>query len=362
MSLPPFDQLEVYAAPDGQQLPQRFYLTEEQEKIANWKLSVNGKVLPVHRTHMGIASKVFCGMLAEGVGAEGKDTASNPVPLDGCSLAEALGFLRFCYTWDFIKVPNIVYLAINGHITGVSRLAHEFDCTFFQELSDTAAKAVNSSDLADSHLPSIANMAFELNMDALQVQCYSAVSRKALDIGTTAVEKQGDVVSFVRNLSSSSKLTDAALLTTLLKKTIDGATIRRVLDGEGELPTFTWKVPLAEAGNTQKGQKLTSPNFSWNTKQYYVGFYPKGDRSGDYMSIYLWQNDPPAQAGAKPIHFTLCLINWSNYDESILRGAVHSFSGNTGSGYPEFAKISDAPQFVDNDGNLIFQVVLKEPA
>ena len=64
--LPAFDELEVYAA--GQEdLPQRFYISPEQETFTDWKVSVGDKVLPVHSQVLCLSSKVFGDMITSGV-------------------------------------------------------------------------------------------------------------------------------------------------------------------------------------------------------------------------------------------------------------------------------------------------------
>jgi hypothetical protein len=62
MSLPPFDDLEIYAA-GVEDLPQRFYVDPESEMITDWKLTVDGQVLPVHSQVVAIASKLFWGCI-----------------------------------------------------------------------------------------------------------------------------------------------------------------------------------------------------------------------------------------------------------------------------------------------------------
>jgi len=91
--LPPFKELELYAAGESD-LPQRFYIDPEREKFTDWKLAVAGEILPCHSTIVGMASKIFCGILTDG------PKPSETIDLSGTqnlSIAQALALLRFIY-------------------------------------------------------------------------------------------------------------------------------------------------------------------------------------------------------------------------------------------------------------------------
>ncbi len=83
MSLPPFTDLLAYAKAEGD-LPQRFYLSPEYERLADWKLLAGGVELPIHSHVMCLKSKIYLGMAAEGLNPE------KPLPLPDCTVAEAL--------------------------------------------------------------------------------------------------------------------------------------------------------------------------------------------------------------------------------------------------------------------------------
>ena len=173
MSLPPFEDLSAYASGnenignEGGDLPQRFYMTPEQEQLADWKLKVKDVILPVHSLALCLACKVYCDM-ATTTGAVVQD---GPIPLEGCSLVHALAFLRLLYRADCLAPKPVAFLLKSGYLPGVLRLAHSLDWSMLDFLSTFVSKAVEAeipTDEFEYDIAPVAEAASDLKLDSLR--------------------------------------------------------------------------------------------------------------------------------------------------------------------------------------------------
>lgn len=228
MSLPPFKELEIYAAGEAD-LPQRFYMDPEHEKFSDWKMTVAGKILPCHSPMIGIASNFFCGMLTDG------PKPSGPIDLSGThipNMAQALALLRFIYERETMTEENIRHLVRHDDLAGVLRLAHKFDVSKVFEkckcmtndlllLGPPQATEAQNGERNSSSAPlvkfdlvkDIREIYLDIKDDLLQEACYTYVSKWCYQTTSGGFESASfeDSAALVRELGDCPDLLRAGL-------------------------------------------------------------------------------------------------------------------------------------------------------
>ena len=355
MSLPPFEDLAAYASnneKEGGDLPQRFYMNPEQEQLADWKLKVKDVILPVHSQALCLACKVYCGMAT----TTGGVVQDGPIPLEGCSLAHALAFLRLVYRADCLAPKPVAFLLKSGYLPGVLRLAHSLDWSMLKLLSGYASKAVESRVRADEYdIIAVADAASDLNLSSLRTACYSAVYALCKDTSSDFTEiSYSSAIEIVDRLGESPELLKAALLVSLARKPISGKAIQRLLDRTIELPPalFTWHCPRESVFLTQR---LLSDWFTWNDEEFRLYAHRGNSQDPSKCGVYLEQKNPPPEEGPN-IEFTLRLVNWLDPKASLEKNDAHFFSRDTATGASFGFEVDILPNFVDADVYINFQV------
>ena len=360
MSLPPFEDLSAYASGnenignEGGDLPQRFYMTPEQEQLADWKLKVKDVILPVHSLALCLACKVYCDM-ATTTGAVVQD---GPIPLEGCSLVHALAFLRLLYRADCLAPKPVAFLLKSGYLPGVLRLAHSLDWSLLDLLSKLAGQIIEAEIPADEYdIAPIAEAASDLKLESLRSACYSAVFElcKAMTSGFTEVVTFYGAAEVVDRLGDSPELLKAALFVALSRKDISGKSFRRLFDRKIELPSalFTWRCSIEELLHEES---LESDVFMWNDQEFALVFYRATDENPKHCGVFLKLKDPSAEAGPK-IEFKLRLVNWVKPKASVEMKTDQAFSSDEPDfGLYSFIERDDLSNFADLDGFITLQV------
>ena len=358
MSLPPFEDLDAYASEnkdkEGGDLPQRFYMTPEQEQLTDWKLKVNDVILPVHSQLLCVACKVYCGMATITGGGIVQD---GPIPLEGCSLAHALAFLRVLYRVDCLASKPVAFLLKSGYLPGVLRLAHSLDWSMLKLLSGYASKAVESRVRADEYdIIAVADAASDLNLSSLRTACYSAVYALCKDTSSDFTEiSYSSAIEIVDRLGESPELLKAALLVSLARKPISGKAIQRLLDRTIELPPalFTWHCPRESVFLTQR---LLSDWFTWNDEEFRLYAHRGNSQDPSKCGVYLEQKNPPPEEGPN-IEFTLRLVNWLKPNASAEKKGTSIFRPHRSAfGFNNILDKNVLPLVTDPDGFIILQV------
>lgn len=109
-------------------------------------------------------------------------------------------------------------------------------------------------------------------------------------------------------------------------------------------------------------EQLCSDWFKWNDNlEFRLLFYPKGNISPTYCSLFIEQMDPP-EVGGPPLTFTLAMENWCNPVMSHSKGGHRAFRQNASNwGFPEFATIKEMEDCMDPEGNLILHLKELQP-
>ena len=357
MSLPEFEDLWAYAsgnANEGDILPQHFYMTPEQAELTDWKLKVNDVILPVHSQLLCVACKVYCGMATAG----GVLAQDGPIPLEGCSLAHALAFLRLVYRADCITAEEVICLLKSGYLPGVLRLAHSLDWSPLKRLSTLATKAIESTIPADEYdIAPVVAAASDLKLENIRSACFASVSQlckaKSSDFDKTTCSSAVEVID---KLGDSLELHRAALLVMHSRKELSAIQLERLLDRTIELPSavFTWRCSRESLEDARCFQ-LESDWFTWNDKEYRIEIQRNSNKPLAY-GFFLRQKDPPEEAGQK-VEWTFRLVHWLAPKASIQMKGRYSFSHDHPSvGCVSFFEKDALPDFVDADGFITFQI------
>jgi hypothetical protein len=348
VGLPPFTELEKYAADDAE-MPERFYLEPGQEGFSDWSLATASKDLKVHSAILGLACKFFESMLNDGLKPQGP---IKNLPVAEIHMAQALGFLRFIYDPDSLIDDNILHLARQRNISGVLRLAHSLNsrriferCKRRMKDSLEEGPRVGFGRRAGTHVHyevvrDIRDLALDIKDFELQDACCTYVSRwchRISDGGDTAASFE-DSVALVRELGDHPELLRAGLFSMLHRNhEITGITIRRTFDDDDFLSRtcahalFTFKFQLsAEALTELRNTNMENYEHSfdpedderhaqlrWNDRPYKMRLeLCELDYENVPLSVYPALNLPEDQPGPR-VGMTFFLLNWKNPARSI---------------------------------------------
>jgi hypothetical protein len=387
MNLPPFEELEIYAAGQGD-LPQRFYMDPE---FAEWRVSVADHTLPVHKTTLGMASKVFCGMLHD------KLQPTEPIPLlnaSETSLAQALALLRFIYDTKSLTEQNTRHLSLHNNLGGVLRLAHSLDignvyvdcrrwaCSLVVEgdhpgtwkrsrtLFDSeavmryAAKASPPRVLAKYDLvKDIRGVACTINDDVLQEACYTYVSMKCNEITQNYSKgaSTDETLSFIDDLSQCSELVRAALFFLLKRNSsYTGKTYRRLVGYFPVTPEalFTFKYQLATDGlDGHRSQPDRAPVGNQSFPHNNYTYSPTLTLHNRQCHINIAATKPQNDDSWPHVHLDFSIVNWTDPAKSVTQLIDVDFRVTNRASLRLYTmQLSQIYEFVDEDNILVLEV------
>jgi hypothetical protein len=373
MSLPPFKDLQIYAASLGD-LPQRFFMDPEFEMLADCSVAVAGKTLPVHSQMLASASKVFCGMFQDTKRPESPITLPGP---GNTTMAEALALLRFIYDPTSITKENIQLLSIRNHLEGVLRLADSTNCYQLLEKCKVLASGLlldwpptkpgassdENADLEFNHAKAVRGFATDTKDEKLLESCYTYVSKRCNAITANAAQAASveDAVSLVRQLSDYPDLLRAGFFYALRRNPkYTGKTITRVVDYDlGHfLPfsksfIFIYKFQVIRSTVGQKIKPMADPKhaeFNWNGHQF--NFYIRRNAEGYHLSLKLDLGvHPPGPRVDVTFHFFY--LNWADPSKSVTRMVHFNFVAEENKCYRwKFTTASHLDSLLDEDGVL----------
>jgi hypothetical protein len=370
MSLPPFKDLQIYAADQGD-LSQRFFMDPEFEMLADWSVAVAGKTLPVHSQMLASASKVFRGMLQD------IKRPGSPVPLPGPSnitMAEALALLRFIYDPEAKTKENIQFLSICSHLEGVLRLADSTNCGKLLEICKVLAKellldwpqaeAGDDDDkkalLEFNHVKAVRGFANEINDDKLHEACYTYVSKRcnAITANATKAASVEDAVSLVQQLGDYPDLLRAGFFYALRRNPrYTGKTITRVVNPLlcVSSPSFAFLYKFQLAGEVPMGREIEPmadpkhAEFNWNGIQYTL-YVDQKETLGFCLNFEL---DLGVGSLGPEVDVTFQYLNWTDPSKSVTRVEPFDFDmGNSRCFYWDLEYYGVDSSFLDEDGVL----------
>ena len=291
MELPEFNTLCEYAAGIGD-LPQRFYVTPEDEEISDLILKVSGKLLPVHKTILALNSKLFHTVAADCTHAD-----DDVLPIeDKYNLAATLALLRFIYEPIDLCADSVKYLCSKKLIVGVFEIASYVNYKKFDLLISLAKKNMTINDISSF---------WETGFDTVQDTCVEYLINNKLPFYD---EGSGAMVDWCDALPDDPKLLKVALVVAMMngkkRKCGEASGATKLVKSVVEMPillnffspssqlvrrafldslppaTFTQAMSKDERTSLETDEEYEGTTFIWNGLRFSMLFETYKDEDG----------------------------------------------------------------------------------
>lgn len=342
--LPPFEDIDAYASGTGD-VPHRFYMTPEYERLSDWVLcAADTTMLPVHGQLMCLFSGTYRDMVTSVGGPSESVNFGQDV-----SLASALAVLRFAYDHASLDPSAVKVLLASGHACGALTLAHAYDFAFVPELCSLCLNGGSAQDLG-----SLMDVATRLDSTILINGCYNMVARKATN---GKVSSTDGYLSFVKGLGTNVDMLQVALLSVFMHDARPPGTTLKMLLHDAPEATYTWLTTTYQRNNY--GTSHMSSWVSVDDREYRLVLYPSGlDDGTPEVSLFLEVKNAE-DLPLKAVEATFRMLAMSgkahvSKDMSCEYGGVFRRAG-----IQSFASLDEFSACMDDYNNVIFQVDVK---